>query len=66
VSIAEDSIRTRVVTFDTETFYYSDGKTAGVKDIPFLFIRQNVDDAQLRIAAVTRFSWYFAANTTFF
>jgi len=24
------------------------------------------NDAQLRIATVTRFSWYFAANTTVF
>jgi len=38
------------------------------KDLPFLFIRQHKlwNDVQLRIATVTRFSWYFAANTTVF
>jgi len=36
------------------------------KELPFLFIRQHEvwNEAQLRIATVTRFSWYFAANTT--
>ena len=35
------------------------------EDLSFLFIRQHKlwNDAQLRIATVTRFSWYFAANT---
>jgi len=33
-----------------------------------MFIRQHKqwNDAQLRIAMVTDFSWYFAANTTVF
>jgi len=38
------------------------------KDLPFLFIRQNKlwKHAQFMVAMVTRFSWYFAANTTVF
>jgi len=42
--------------------------TLGLKDLSFLLIRQHKlwNDAQLRIATVTRFSWYFAANTTVF
>jgi len=51
-----------------KTFYYSDRNTVYLKDLPLLFVRQHKlwNDAQLRIATVTRFSWYFAANTTVF
>ena len=40
-----------------------------LKDLPFLFIRQHKlwNDAQLiRVAMITRFSWYFAANISVF
>jgi len=51
-----------------KTFYYSGVNTVWLPDLPFLFIRQYQlwNDAQLRIVTVTRFSWYFAANTTVF
>jgi len=53
-----DYIRTRVVTVDTAKRF--------IIPMLFLFIRQqNWNDAQLRIATVTRFSWYFAAKITF-
>jgi len=51
-----------------KTFYYSDRNNVCLKDLRFLFIRQHKlwNDAQLKTATVTRFSWYFAANTTVF
>ena len=55
----KDSIRTRVVTSDAaKTFYYSDRNTVRLKDLPFLFIKQHklLNDTQLRIPTVTRFS----------
>jgi len=63
----KDSIRTRVVTFDTAKHFIIPIETL-FKNLPFLFITQHKlwSDTQLRIAAVTRFSWYFAANTTVF
>jgi len=50
-----------------KTYYYSD-RNCLFTDLPFLFTRQHKlwNDAQLRTATVTRFSWYFAANTTVF
>ena len=63
-------IRTRVVTSDTAKYFIIPMESLAVclKDLTFLFIRQHKlwNDAQLRIAAETRFSWYFAANTTVF
>ena len=61
----KDSIRTRVVTFDTVKHFIIPIETL-FKDLPFLFIKQHKlwNDVQLMIAAVTCFSWYFAANTT--
>jgi len=52
----------------SKTFYYPDRNTVSLKDLSFLFIRQQKlwNDMQLRIAMVTRFSWYFAVNTTVF
>jgi len=69
VSMPKDSIRTRVVTFETANILISI-ETCLFKYLPFLFIRQHKlwNDMQLRIATVTHFSWYFAAsaNTTVF
>jgi len=47
---------------------YCNFDTAKLKDLTFLFVRQRKlwNDVQLRIAMVTRFSWYFATNTTGF
>jgi len=62
-----DGIRTRVVTVDTaDNFIFPIQTLFSV--LPFLFVRQHklLNDAQLPIATVTRFSWYFAANTTVF
>jgi len=62
-----DNIQTRVVTDDTAKHFII-RNTVCLKDLPFLFIRQHKlwYDAQLGIATVTRFSWYFAVNTTVF
>ena len=59
--------KTHVVNFDnakhfiipTETLFFK-------KDLPYLLIRQQKlwNDMSLRTATVTRFIWYFAANTT--
>ena len=40
--MSKHSIRTRVVTVNLipQKNYYSDRKTVGLKDLPFLFIRQ--------------------------
>jgi len=59
VSMPKGSIRTRVVSFDSAKHFV----TVCLKDLTFLLCG---NDAQLRIAMVTRFSWYFAANTTVF
>ena len=63
-----DSNRTRIVTVDTVEQFSIPIKTVCLKDLLFLFMRQQKlwNDAQLRIAMVTRFSWYFAVNTTAF
>jgi len=63
----KDSIRTCAVTFDTAKYFIFLIETL-FKDLTFLFVRQHRlwNDAQLRIATVTRFSWYFTANTTVF
>ena len=63
----KDSIRSHVVTFDTTKHFIISIETL-FKDLTFLFIRQHKlwNDAQLRTAAVTRCSWYIAANTTVF
>jgi len=60
----KDGIRTRVVTVDTVKHFIIPIETL----LLILFIMQNKlwNDAQLSIATVTRFSWYFAANTTDF
>ena len=62
VSEPKDSDRTCVVTVDTAKHFIIVIEI----DYWFLFIRQHKlwNVAQLRIATVTRFSWYFAANTT--
>ena len=66
MSLPIDDIRTRVVTVDTAKHFIILIETL-FKGLPFLFIRQRKlwNDMQVRIATVTRFSWYFAANTTF-
>ena len=63
----KDSIRTRAVTFDTAKYFIIPIETL-FKDLSLLFKRQHKlwNDAQLRTAAVTRCSWYIAANTTVF
>ena len=71
VSMPKDSIQTRVVTVDTAIHFIIPIETLSVcfkKNLPFLFIKQHKlwNDAQLRIATVTRFSWYVAANATVF
>ena len=67
VSIPKDSIRRRVVTVDTAKHFIIPIETL-FKDLSFLFIRQHKlwNDTQLKIAAVTRFSWCFATNTLVF
>ena len=54
--MSKDSIRTRVVTFDTAKHYIILIETL-FKDLPFMFTRQQKlwNDAQLKIATVTRF-----------
>jgi len=66
--MSKDSIQTRFVTVNTAKHFIIPTETICLKDLPFLFIRQHKlrTDAQLRTAAVTRFSWHFAANTTVF
>jgi len=62
--LPKDSIRTRVVIVDTAKHFIIPIE----RDLLVLFTRQYKlwNHAQLRNAAVglTRFSWYFAANTT--
>jgi len=57
-----------VVTLKPQKHFFKIPIETLFKDLPFLFIRQHKlwNDMQLRIAMVTRFSWYFAANTTVF
>jgi len=64
----QHSNTTHVVTFDTAKHFINSMETLCLKDLPFLLIRQQKlwNDAQLRIAIVTRFTWYFTANTTIF
>ena len=54
-----------VVTVDTAKHFIIPIET---QFVPFLFVRQHKlwNDAQLRTATVTRFSWYFASNATVF
>jgi len=68
VSMPKNNTRTRVAAFDTAKSFIIPTETLLFKDLSFLFIRQHKlwNDAQLRIATVTRFSWYFAAKTTVF
>jgi len=68
VSMPKDSIRTHVVTSDIAKHFIMPVETLFFKDLPFTLIRQLKpwNDAPLRIAAVTGFSWYFAANITVF
>jgi len=56
----KDSIQTRVLTFYIAKHF--------IIPIETLLIGQHQlwNDVQLRIATVTHFSWYFAANTTVF
>jgi len=52
----------------TECPSSSDSNTVCLKDLTFMFIRQHKlwNNAQSRIATVTRFSWYTATNATVF
>ena len=58
--------KTHVVNFDNAKHFIIPTETLFFKDLPYLLIRQQKlwNDMSLRIATVTRFIWYFAANTT--
>jgi len=68
--VTKDSIQTRVVTFETAIHFLKISVETLFEGLRFLFIRHAAqtrwNDAQLRIATVTRFSWYYAPNTTVF
>ena len=61
-----DSIQTHVVTVETAKHLIIQIETVCLKHLFFMFVWQHKlwNDVQLRIAMVTRFSWYFAANIT--
>jgi len=66
VSMPTDSIQTRVVTFDTTKHFIIPIETL-FKRFTFSVHKaqhKQLNYAQLRIATVTRCSWYFAADTT--
>jgi len=63
-----DSIQTRVVTFNTAKPFTIPIKTLCLKDFNVSVHKSAKlrNDAQLRIATVTRFSWYTLLQTQLF
>jgi len=61
-----DGIRTRVVSVDTAKHLIIPIEALFVSRFGFSVHKQHKlwNDAQLKIAMVTRFRWYFASNTT--